>query len=345
VTGRLVLLSSSPRVAPGLLSWPAWQALRDATEVWTGSAEHPLLPYLAEAGIRARVVAPAHAPAELLAATSKAGEAGVSGSIVWLADDDDTPPVGDALARLLVNAVGAGRAVPEVEILPGSYDLPGARILDLVAVMDRLRSPGGCPWDATQTHRSLVRYLVEEAYELVEAIETGDDEHLREELGDLLLQVVFHARIAQERPDAPWSVDDVASGIVTKLVSRHPHVFGTADAPPVEYAEDRWEQLKAEEKNRSSALEGVPAGLPALAYATKLVSRARRHGVVRPKHDPAEAIVAPAKPDDAAIGDLLFAVVELADAHGIDPEQALRDAARRFRGTVEDREATAAPDR
>jgi XTP/dITP diphosphohydrolase len=337
VTGRLVVLSSSPRVAAGLLSWPAWQALRDAAEVWTGSTEHPLLPYLAEAGIQAQVVPAAQAPAELLDAATAAG----AGTVIWLTGEDETPPVGDALARLMVNAAGAGRPVPELEVLPGSYDLPGARVLDLVAVMDRLRSPGGCPWDAEQTHRSLVRYLVEEAYELVEAIETGDDEHLREELGDLLLQVVFHARIAQEQSEPPWSVDDVAAGIVTKLVSRHPHVFGTADAPPVEYAEDRWEQLKSAEKNRSSALDGIPSGLPALAYASKLVSRARRHGVAKP--DGAE-LTTPNVVDETAIGELLLCVVALADAHGIDPEQALRDSARRFRTAVQEREAAATPD-
>ena len=337
MTGRLIVLSSSPRVAAGLLSWPAWQALRDAAEVWTGSAEHPLLPYLAEAGVQARVVPVAQAPGALLDAATTAG-----GPVIWVTGEGESAPVGDALARLMVTAAGAGRPVPELEVLPGSYDLPGAGVLDLVAVMDRLRSPGGCPWDAEQTHRSLVRYLVEEAYELVEAIETGDDEHLREELGDLLLQVVFHARIAQERPESPWSVDDVAAGIVTKLVSRHPHVFGTAEAPPMEYAEDRWEQLKAAEKNRSSALDGVPAGLPALAYASKLISRARRHGVAKPA---AAELTAPDVVDEISVGELLLAVVALADAHGIDPEQALRDSARRFRATVQARASAAAPDR
>ncbi|MCI0687985.1 MAG: MazG family protein [Sporichthyaceae bacterium] len=338
MTGRLILLSSSPRVAPGLLSWPAWQALREASAVWTGSADHPVLPYLSEAGIEVIVVPVAEAPDRLLAAAA-AGD----GPLVWLVGDDEAPPVGEALARRLVAAAGSGQPVPELELLPGSYDLPGARLLDLVAVMDRLRSPGGSPWDAEQTHRSLVRYLVEEAYELVEAIETGDDEHLREELGDLLLQVVFHSRIAQERPDSSWSVDDVAAGIVTKLVARHPHVFGTAEAPPVEYAEDRWEQLKAVEKGRSSAMDGVPAGLPALAYASKLVARARRHRITSAL--PAPATVA-GEVDPGAVGELLLAVVALADAHGIDPEQALRDSARRLRDTVRRQEdATTRADR
>ncbi len=116
----------------------------------------------------------------------------------------------------------------------------GARILELVEVMDRLRSPGGCPWDARQTHRSLVEYLVEEAYETLEAIETDDDDGLREELGDLLLQVVFHARIGQENPENAWDIDDVAGGIVDKLIRRHPHVFGGTDALSAEQVETNW---------------------------------------------------------------------------------------------------------
>ena len=127
---------------------------------------------------------------------------------------------------------------------------PGERLLDLVAVMDRLRSPGGCPWDARQTHASLVEYLVEEAYETVEAIEESDRVGLREELGDLLLQVVFHARIAAEDVADPWTIDDVADGIVSKLISRHPHVFGDVSADTPEQVEANWHALKAKEKGR-----------------------------------------------------------------------------------------------
>src|SRR5690606_25151049 len=142
-------------------------------------------------------------------------------------------------------------------LLPGSYDLPGARFLDLVAVMHRLRSPGGCPWDGEQTHASLVRYLLEEAYEVAEAVETDDRAALREELGDVLMQVAFHARIAEEHPDEPWTVDDVAGDIVTKLINRHPHVFGDDDAPEGEEMQVRWDALKAAEKGRTSAVDGV----------------------------------------------------------------------------------------
>ena len=137
----------------------------------------------------------------------------------------------------------------------------GESVLDLIEVMDRLRSPGGCPWDARQTHQSLVEYLVEEAYETVEAIEGGDDSGLREELGDLLLQVVFHSRIAQERGEEGWDVDDVARGIVEKLIRRHPHVFADVDADTAEQVEANWHALKAEEKGRASVVDGIPEHL------------------------------------------------------------------------------------
>ena len=140
-----------------------------------------------------------------------------------------------------------------------------------VAVMDRLRSPGGCPWDASQTHRSLARYLIEETYETIEAIETDNMALLREELGDLLLQVLFHARVASEDGLAPFGVDEVASELVSKLVSRHPHVF--ADSEVVHDSESqsvRWEELKQQEKRRESIVDGVAMGQPAVALAAKL---------------------------------------------------------------------------
>jgi XTP/dITP diphosphohydrolase len=196
-------------------------------------------------------------------------------------------------------------------------------VLDLVAVMDRLRSPGGCPWDAKQTHESLVTYLIEETYETIEAIETGDRDHLREELGDLLLQVVFHARIAAEDPDSGWSIDDVAAGIVAKLVRRHPHVFADVHAPTAEHVEANWEVLKAAEKGRESVVDGVPTGLPALALVAKLMSRAARAGVP----------VSP-DPDDASFGGRLIRLVAEAQASGADAETELRAAARRYADAV-----------
>src|ERR1019366_6095106 len=153
----------------------------------------------------------------------------------------------------------------------------GERFLDLVEVMDRLRSPGGCPWDAEQTHATLVKYLLEESYETAEAIEDGDVQALREELGDVLLQVVFHARIAQD--DAGFDIDDVAAGIADKLVRRHPHVFAGAQANAAGDVEANWEALKAAEKGRTSAADGVPLAQPALALASALLGRAQKTGL------------------------------------------------------------------
>lgn len=208
---------------------------------------------------------------------------------------------------------------------------PGARLLDLVAVMDRLRSPGGCPWDARQTHASLVEYLIEEAYETVEAIEESDRDGLREELGDLLLQVVFHARIAAEDVDDPWTIDDVADGIVTKLVARHPHVFGTATAETAEEVEANWHALKAKEKGRESVTDGIPVALPALVHAGKVLSRSAALGDSLPAL-PAAAAAATAMSgveDEAAFGDLLVALVAEGRTRGFDAETAVRVASRR----------------
>ncbi|MDX6218402.1 MAG: hypothetical protein QOJ48_83, partial [Frankiales bacterium] len=149
---------------------------------------------------------------------------------------------------------------------------PGERLLEAVEVMDRLRSPGGCKWDAEQTHASLMPYLLEEAYETYEALETGDLDHLREELGDLLLQILFHARVSAE---TGWGIDEVAGDLVDKLVRRHPHVFAGASADDLEGS---WEALKAAEKGRVSVTEGIPLGQPALALAAKLQRRAARLG-------------------------------------------------------------------
>lgn len=227
-----------------------------------------------------------------------------------------------------------------IESEPTVPSRPGERLLELVAVMDRLRSPGGCPWDAGQTHESLVEYLVEESYEAVEAIETADGEALREELGDVLLQVVFHARIAEEH-DEPWSIDDVAAGILDKLVRRHPHVFGDVEAATAAEVETNWAALKAAEKGRESIIDGVPLALPALVLAAKLMSRAKRVDVVPAAPDAAAeaaaaiASMATARPTvESAYGDLLLAVVAQASADGVDAEQALRASVRDYRARV-----------
>ncbi|HZV26469.1 MAG TPA: MazG family protein [Acidothermaceae bacterium] len=206
----------------------------------------------------------------------------------------------------------------------------GERFLDLVEVMDRLRSPGGCPWDAEQTHATLVKYLLEEAYETAEAIEDGDDAALREELGDVLLQVVFHARIAQD--EQGWDIDGIAAGIADKLIRRHPHVFAGAPAKTAGDVEANWEALKVAEKGRTSAADGVPLAQPALALAAALVGRAAKAGLDVPVPG---VIEAPDVVDADSIGDLLMAVVALARAAKVDPEAALRAAARRYRGLVQ----------
>jgi XTP/dITP diphosphohydrolase len=205
-----------------------------------------------------------------------------------------------------------------------------------VEVMDRLRSPNGCPWDAAQTHESLARYLLEETYETLEAIETGDPKLLREELGDLLLQVLFHARLAEELPpDERFSIEDVAGDLVDKLIRRHPHVFSgdstdSADGASSATAEDvlqNWDQLKAREKKRDSLTDGVPAAQPALAYTAALIERAERGGLT------VEVPVA-----DGEIGRELFALVQRSVAAGVDPETALRRTARVYRDAIKQAE-------
>jgi XTP/dITP diphosphohydrolase len=214
----------------------------------------------------------------------------------------------------------------------------GTQLLEAVAVMDRLRSPGGCPWDAEQTHVSLLQYLVEECYELYQAVEDADRPALREELGDVLLQVAFHSRIAQEHDEDPFDIDDVAQGIVTKLIGRHPHVFGDVAADTASDVEANWEQIKAAEKGRSSAVEGVPLAQPALSLAEKLLKRSKNAGVdVTVPQLPESARPAPdisGQQAKAQVGTLLLAVVGLARELGFDPEEALRAEARGLREQI-----------
>ncbi len=307
----LIVVTTSPRVAPGLLSRRAWRVLEEGP-VRTGSADHPHLPYLAEAGIDVEVVVPD--PAALVR------EAGAA-TVVWLEADE-------ALMRSIGYAAVALDDPPVIEVVPGSYDLPGARLLDLVSVMDRLRVE--CPWDARQTHESLAPYLIEEAYEVLETIEEGDHAALREELGDLLLQVAFHARVASERPDG-FDVDDVAEGIVAKLVRRHPHVFADTRVEGAGEVSANWETIKAAERaaknggDPGSAVDGVPMGQPALSLAAQLLRRAGRAG--------APATLPEGVPADG-LGARLFELVRQAGEAGLDPEAELRAVARAYRDQV-----------
>jgi XTP/dITP diphosphohydrolase len=211
----------------------------------------------------------------------------------------------------------------------------GAELLKAVAVMDRLRSPGGCPWDAEQTHLSLAPYLLEEAYEAYQTLEEHDSDGLRDELGDVLLQVLFHARIASEDSQG-WNIDDVAAGLVAKLVRRHPHVFADTEVSGSADVEANWDEIKKAEKPARGVTEGVPTALPALALVAKLQSRGTKAGVWSAPGDPAEQVKSAAAdaagdPTDESIAELLMSVVTLARSAGVDPEAALRRHAMQLR--------------
>lgn len=244
-------------------------------------------------------------------------------------------PVGEAVHGVLLTMdPGTGAAARWVAFGAAVLDTPepaGAVLLDATIVMDRLRSPGGCPWDAEQTHRSLMPYLIEEAYELYQALEDSDPEAVREELGDVLLQVLFHARVAQETP-AGFDIDAVASALVAKLVARHPHVFGNSEQVRTAAEQEiRWEQLKRTEKRRESSVDGVALGQPAVALAAKLASRTANAGL------PSDLLPGAG----GGTGASLFALTAAAKLAGEDPEAALRGVARRFADDVRAAERSA----
>ncbi len=205
--------------------------------------------------------------------------------------------------------------------------MEGSQLQRLVEVMDQLRSPGGCPWDAEQTHESLLKYLLEESYEFVDAVQSGNRIDMREELGDVLLQVYFHARIAQDDLDDPFTIEDVAQSIADKLIRRHPHVFSDAAAQSTAEVIHNWEAIKKLEKGRTSALDGVAMSQPALALIEKLLYRASKFDVdvVVPE------VVDLEKPaDESAVGQALLTVIAWAHANGVDAESALRKEAMRL---------------
>lgn len=339
---RLTLLLTSPRVPAGLLTRDAWLALEAAVAV-LGHEDEPQLEAIRAAGMPVSSPAVGQESPPVLA-RALVSRALTEGQVVWVGSSDGDPGLTDAIASEVSRLASA----PEVEVVVGSYDVQGARLLDLVAVMDRLRSPGGCPWDAEQTHASLVPYLVEETFEAVEALESGDRAHMVEELGDVLLQVAFHARVAQEHESDPFDIDDVAAGIVAKLVRRHPHVFaedGSAGAAKFPMSPDdgpserplaldaaaveaSWEMIKGAERadhGPYGVLDGIPATMPPLARATKIVSRLRRRqlpGVL-------ESIAG-----EADGGARLLALVAELDAAGVDPDSALRAAVRSLEALV-----------
>jgi XTP/dITP diphosphohydrolase len=192
----------------------------------------------------------------------------------------------------------------------------------LIAVMARLRGEDGCAWDREQTHESLLKYLIEESHEFIDAVESGDREHMIEELGDVLYQVLFHADLGAADPDSPFTIEDVARVAREKMVGRHPHVFGDVTADTADEVVANWEKWKAAEKpERTSAFEGLPKGLPALALAEKVI------GKLDESPTPSELVTEKTSEDD--LGDLLVAIVAAARANGLDAEQSLRTAVRR----------------
>jgi len=194
----------------------------------------------------------------------------------------------------------------------------------LVEVMDRLRSPGGCAWDAEQTHESLIKYLLEESYEFIDAIETDDRAGMREELGDVLLQVYFHSRIAQDHPTDPFSIEDVAGAIADKLISRHPHVFENLAVSGTDEIIENWEAIKAREKGRTSAIDGIAMAQPALPLVAKIFYRAEKYKVDLhvPQYESEQEV------NEKSVGEALASVIGWAQENGIDPENALRAQAR-----------------
>ena len=231
-------------------------------------------------------------------------------------------------------------AVPEGPV-PSSRN--GARLLDLVRVMARLRGPGGCPWDHEQTHRTLARHLLEETHEVLDAIDADDPDRLRDELGDVLLQVVFHAQMAAE--EGTFDVDDVAQATVEKLIRRHPHVFGEVHVSGADEVLVNWEQIKAEETGEQPVEDDIPSTLPALARASKVQRRAAgwgfdwrtTDGAMAKLREEVEELAAAGTPEESEeeLGDVLFAAAAVARRLGVDPESALRRTTTKFAGRYE----------
>jgi XTP/dITP diphosphohydrolase len=323
-TDRLVLVASSPRLPAGLLSAAGWDALR-AGPVYTAEVATDQARAVAAAGIAVQALS----IVDTAAAAGELRELARGGVAVWLAGPTGDPDLARAVAELAARGAGI-----EVEVVYGSWDPPGARLLDVVAVMDRLRSPGGCPWDAEQSHRTLMPYLLEEAYEAYEALEQGDLAALREELGDVLLQVAFHSRLAEELPGGNrWSIDDVAAHLVDKLTRRHPHVFAGVEVSGAAEVESNWDVIKRTEKARESVTDGVPMGQPALTLAATLQRKAAKLDL------PADAMSTV-----DGLGAELWALVARARAAGLDPEAELRQVARRFRDALAAAERAARAD-
>ena len=351
---RLLLIDTVDQL-PGLLPWHAFVALRTCDLILLGQAEHPMAAHFDMAEERYEVLPTdlgeqAVGRADLLAGLSLADKARASwvverikttGAVAYVFGPEDT----DAFTRTL--GMESAREGIEVEVVYYGLAPKGLALLDLVGVEERLLAPGGCPWDAEQTHATLAKYAIEEAHELADAIATDDPVAIAEELGDVLLQVVFHAEMADG-----FDIDAVATGITEKLIRRHPHVFGGDDeefatATDAGQVQSNWDAIKAAEKpERTGPFDGVPSGLPAMALAAKVQSSAERLGFVwedameaaeKVAEELGEVLDAEGETETRdEIGDLLLAAISLARASGVDPEDALRRRVDRFRNRFSD---------
>ena len=211
-----------------------------------------------------------------------------------------------------------------------------SELLRLREVMDKLRSPGGCPWDAEQTHQSLLKYLLEESYEFIESVENNDRQDMQEELGDLLLQVYFHSRMAEEDANQPFNIEDVAKSVADKLIRRHPHVFADATVDNSKDVLENWEKQKALEKGRSSIIDGVPLAQPALPLAAKVVYRINKLNYSLPISQP---IKLNDQTNQDQFGEILLGLIAQAVEKGLDPEAALRGATKTLIAQIQEQEA------
>jgi tetrapyrrole methylase family protein/MazG family protein len=296
-----------------------WDALKACRKVLFEDAGHPLIARLVDQGIDA-------GPFD--------DEPDASWDERALVAAPDSPRILE-LARAGADVTAAGAKVPDALTAAHAATVvrrAGAELARLTAIMARLRSDDGCPWDREQTHESLRVHLVEEAYEVLEAIDRGTiGEELEEELGDLLLQVAFHARLATQ--EGRFDLADVADRISTKLLHRHPHVFGEATVADAHEVVRNWETIKSTEKKRTGPFEGIPHALPALLAAAKTQKRAAQLGFLASEDD-ARKRAAKAVQDPEGLGEAFFWLVALARARGIDPEGALREAIARFKQSL-----------
>lgn len=277
------ILLVSPRVAPGLLTREAWTVLENAASIYVTSKDQYV--GLSASGLVVEL---------------DEGPIFDEPGAVWVTNDPEWAKTSAEQLR--------DRDI-DVFLIPGSFDIPGARVLDLVRVMQQLRNE--CPWTMQQTHESLSHYLLEETHEALEALDGAHSEHLKEELGDLLMQIVFHAVIAAESEG--WSLDDVAQAITTKLMYRNPHVFSDLRVSSADEVDANWQRLKSLEKQRDSSWDGIPLTLPALATAAKILRRMEITEL-----------------DSDELGERFLALVLEANAAGVDPESLVRQTLRRL---------------